>query len=118
MVPPPSSCAEHAAHASAGPLPILRVLLHLLADAHVDVEELAHAAVQADALALIELGLAVVVGYALAGAGGDKSKWIQGVIHQSSKVFTLQQKARASKRARGGAERPILGRHMWEAHTG
>lgn len=42
--------------------------LHLLADLDVDVEELGHAAVEADGLALVDLALAIVLGHALLGA--------------------------------------------------
>lgn len=43
--------------------------LHLLADLDVDVEELGHAAVEADRLALVEVAFAVVGGDTLLSAG-------------------------------------------------
>lgn len=48
---------------------LLRLLLQDLGHLHVDVEELGSAAVEADALALVQIALAVVVGHALLGAG-------------------------------------------------
>ena len=46
--------------------------LHLLRDLDVDFEELADAAVEADGLALVEVGFAVGSGNALLGAGVDE----------------------------------------------
>jgi len=46
--------------------------LHLLRDLDVDFEELAHAAVEADGLALVEVGFAVLGRNALLGAGVDE----------------------------------------------
>lgn len=43
--------------------------LHLLANLDVDVEELGHAAVEADRLALVEVAFAVISGDTLLGAG-------------------------------------------------
>ena len=50
----------------------LRLALHLLRHLDVDLEELAHAAVQAHGLALVQVGLAVLGGDALLGAGVDE----------------------------------------------
>lgn len=54
--------------------PLLRLCLalHLLRNLDVDLEELAHAAVQADRLALVQVGLAVLGRDALLGAGVDE----------------------------------------------
>jgi hypothetical protein len=41
------------------PLPLLRLTLHLLAHFDIDLEEFAHAAVEADAFAFVEVGFAV-----------------------------------------------------------
>jgi hypothetical protein len=49
-----------------------RLALHLLRDFDVDFEELAHAAVEAHGLALVEVGFAVLGGNALLGAGVDE----------------------------------------------
>lgn len=46
--------------------------MHLLRDLDVDFEELAHAAVEADGLALVEVGFAVLGRNALLGAGVDE----------------------------------------------
>jgi hypothetical protein len=46
-------------HASAESLPSLGLALHLLADLDVDLEELGYAAVEADGLALVQIGFAV-----------------------------------------------------------
>ena len=51
------------------PLLSLRLALHLLRNLDVDLEELAHAAVQADRLALVQVGFAVLGRDALLGAG-------------------------------------------------
>jgi hypothetical protein len=51
----------------------LRLALHLLRNLDVDLEELAHAAVQAHGLALVEVGFAVLGRDALLGAGVDES---------------------------------------------
>lgn len=51
--------------AAATTTPFLRLLLQLLGHLQVDVEELGGAPVEADALALVELGLAVVGRYTL-----------------------------------------------------
>lgn len=48
---------------------MLGLLLQQVRDLHVNVEELGGAPVEADALALVELALAVVIGHALLGAG-------------------------------------------------
>jgi hypothetical protein len=48
-----------ALHASAESLPSLGLALHLLADLDVDLEELGYAAVEADGLALVQIGFAV-----------------------------------------------------------
>lgn len=50
----------------------LRLALHLLRNLDVDLEELAHAAVQAHGLALVQVGFAVLRGDALLGAGVDE----------------------------------------------
>lgn len=50
---------------AAAAAPFLRLLLELLGHLQVDVEELGGAPVEADALALVEFGLAVVGRYAL-----------------------------------------------------
>lgn len=58
--------------------------LHLLADLDVDVEELGHAAVEANGLALVEVAFAVIGGDTLLGAGlgqamirdGNKLEWL------------------------------------------
>jgi hypothetical protein len=47
--------------------------LHLLGDLDVDLEELAHATVEADGLALVKVTLAVSVGDTLLSAGLDKT---------------------------------------------
>lgn len=52
----------------------LRLALHLLRHLDVDFEELAHAAVQAHGLALVEFAFAVLRGNALLGAGVDEPK--------------------------------------------
>jgi hypothetical protein len=49
-----------------------RLALHLLRDFDVDFEELAHAAVEAYGLALVEVGFAVLGRDALLGAGVDE----------------------------------------------
>jgi hypothetical protein len=49
-----------------------RLALHLLRDLDVDFEELAHAAVEAHGLALVEVGFTVLRGNALLGAGVDE----------------------------------------------
>jgi hypothetical protein len=51
----------------------LRLALHLLRNLDVDLEELAHAAVQAHGLALVQVGFAVLRGDAFLGAGVDES---------------------------------------------
>lgn len=59
--------------------------LHLLADLDVDVEELGHAAVEADGLALVEVAFAVIGGDTLLGArlsqamirDGSKLEWVR-----------------------------------------
>ena len=56
--------AEHATALLRGGL-----ALHLLRDLDVDLEELTHAAVEADGLALVEVGFAVLRRNALLGAG-------------------------------------------------
>lgn len=61
------STAEHAAALLRG-----RLALHLLRHLDVNLEELAHAAVQAHGLALVEVGFAVLWGNALLGAGVDE----------------------------------------------
>lgn len=48
-----------AEHALATALLALRLTLHLLADLDVDLEELGYAAVEADGLALVEVGFAI-----------------------------------------------------------
>ena len=55
--------------------------LHLLADLDVDVEELGHAAVEADGLALVEVAFAVIGRNTLLGAGLG-----QAVMEEVSKV--------------------------------
>lgn len=45
------------------------IALHLLANLDVDIEELAHAAVEADGFAFVQVTFAVVVGEAFLGAG-------------------------------------------------
>ena len=47
--------------------------LHLLGNLDVDLEELGHAAVEADRFALVQIGFAVAGGDALLGAGLDKT---------------------------------------------
>ena len=59
-------------HAAGETLLALGLALHLLADLDVDLEELAHAAVEADGLALVEVGFAVLGRNALLGAGVDE----------------------------------------------
>lgn len=58
----------HEAHA-ATLLVGIGLTLHLLADLDVDVEELGHAAVETDGLALVEVAFAVIGGNTLLGAG-------------------------------------------------
>lgn len=66
--------------------------LHLLADLDVDVEELGHAAVEADGLALVEVTFAVIGGDTLLGArlgqamirDGNKLEWVRDI--DSSKM--------------------------------
>lgn len=67
---PTSSFFLSAEHATA----LLRggLALHLLRNLDVDFEELAHAAVEADGLALVEVGFAVLGRNALLGAGVDE----------------------------------------------
>lgn len=60
-------------HAASSPAPLRRLPLHFLADLHIDLEELAHASVQAHALALVEVGLAVFGGDAFLRAGLGQS---------------------------------------------
>ena len=48
--------------------------MHLLRNLDVDLEELAHTAVEADGLALVEVGFAVLRRNALLGAGVDESR--------------------------------------------
>lgn len=66
--------ALHAANllSESTPLLRLRLALHLLRHLDVDLEELAHAAVQAHGLALVQVGFAVLGGDALLGAGVDE----------------------------------------------
>ena len=59
--------AEHATALLRGGL-----ALHLLRDLDVDLEELTHAAVEANGLALVEVGFAVLRRNALLGAGVDE----------------------------------------------
>lgn len=59
----------HEAHAATTLLVGIGLALHLLADLDVDVEELGHAAVEADGLALVEVAFAVIGGDTLLGAG-------------------------------------------------
>lgn len=69
----PAPLRLHAKHAArATPLRIL-VCCHLLGDLHVDVEELADAAVEADGFGLVEVGLAVGRREALLGAAGHET---------------------------------------------
>ena len=81
---PTSSLLLSAEHATA----LLRggLALHLLRNLDVDFEELAHAAVEADGLALVEVGFAVLRGNALLGAGVNEpgkggSAW-NGILSQ------------------------------------
>lgn len=69
--PSPSTPLSHPKppHRPAAPAFLRRLPLHLLADLEVDLEELAHAAVEADALALVEVRLAVLGRDALLRAG-------------------------------------------------
>ena len=70
----PSSSHPKPPHPTPARAPLLRGLaLHLLADLEVDLEELAHAAVQAHALALVEVRLAVLGRDALGRAGLGES---------------------------------------------
>jgi hypothetical protein len=71
MIPTTSSLFLSAEHATTA---LLRggLALHLLRDLDVDLEELAHAAVEADGLALVEVGFAVLGRNALLGAGVDE----------------------------------------------
>ena len=55
-------------HAATTLLPLHRLTLHLLRNLDVDLEELADAAVEAYGFALVQVGLAVLRGYALLGA--------------------------------------------------
>jgi hypothetical protein len=57
----------------------LCLLLHHLGDLHVDVEELGGASVEANALALVKLALAVVVGDALLCADSGKAVDVQAL---------------------------------------
>lgn len=76
----------HQAHA-ATLLVGIGLTLHLLADLDVDVEELGHAAVETDGLALVEVAFAVIGGNTLLGAGlgqamiatGNKLEWFQDI---------------------------------------
>ena len=70
MIPTFFSLLLSAEHATA----LLRggLALHLLGNLDVDLEELAHAAVQAHGLALVQVGFAVLRGDALLGAGVDE----------------------------------------------
>jgi len=70
MIPTFSSLLLSAEHATA----LLRggLALHLLRHLDVDLEELAHAAVEADGLALAEVGFAVLRRNALLGASVDE----------------------------------------------
>lgn len=67
----PCHSLEHTTAAAAATL--RRLLLHVLRHVHVHGKELGGAAVQADALALVELALAVVGRHALGGAGLDQT---------------------------------------------
>lgn len=58
-------------HASA--LSLVRFSLHLFRDFDVHLEELCNTSIQADGLALVQLGFAVVVGNAFLGACVDES---------------------------------------------
>jgi len=51
----------------------IRLPLHLLADLHIDLKEFGHAAVEADRLALVEIGFAVVLVEAFLRAGVDET---------------------------------------------
>ena len=61
-------------HAAGETLLALGLALHLLADLDVDLEELAHAAVEADGLALVEVGFAVRCVDAFRGAGLEETR--------------------------------------------
>lgn len=66
---PHITCASLSKHPSGAPTSSLRRLtLHLLRHLHVHLEELGDAAIKANGLALVEVGFAVVLGYALLGA--------------------------------------------------
>ena len=60
-------------HAAGETLLALGLALHLLADLDVDLEELAHAAVEADGLALVQVGFAVRCVDAFCGAGLEET---------------------------------------------
>jgi hypothetical protein len=70
LIHPTTSLLLSANHAAA--LLRRRLALHLLRDLDVDFEELAHATVQADRLAFVEVGFAVLGRDALFGAGVDE----------------------------------------------
>lgn len=71
--------------------------LHLLRDLDVDFKELADAAVEADRLALVEVGFAVGSGNAFLGAGVDepmgKGKSVAGTIFGGPPYWELPQEA-------------------------
>ena len=56
---PSSLILSFVLHATGKSLPALSLALHLLADLDVDLEELRYAAVEADGLALVQVGFAV-----------------------------------------------------------
>lgn len=60
-------------HAAGETLLALGLALHLLADLDVDLEELADAAVEADGLALVQVGFAVRCVDAFCGAGLEET---------------------------------------------
>lgn len=60
-------------HATREPLLALRLALHFLADFDIDLEELGHAAVEANGLALVEISLAVRCVDTFRGAGLEET---------------------------------------------
>lgn len=70
-------------------MPLVCLALHLFGNLDVDFEELGHAAVEADRLALVEIAFAVVLWNAFLGACVDKSVEMSVSYTVSSRGFRL-----------------------------
>lgn len=65
----------------------LRLLLHHLRDLHVCIEELCGASVEADAFALVELALAVFIGYTLLCADAGKAGLTVSMVSRQAQLI-------------------------------